>query len=219
MRFLLQSERTSSFLLIALLFLSTLAIQACVPIYTGVPAIDAANVALGAIPVIASSSEYGTGEKCSLSYDDFIETKKSNGKLRKEESVLLKNIWSEPNDGFLIITNERAIAYHHMYQCRIYELVMVERAEKIHCQLGCIGIKLYGTPSSNTPYGLITLNKDNDEIIDIINEQVELYDSIRSELGIVVPEDIYPPNLERELKRLNKDVIAEARSRRKNIGQ
>ena len=54
---LLHTKRNFSFLLVFFLSLGAFLIQGCVPVYTGVPVIDAVNIAGGAIMVMSFTSE------------------------------------------------------------------------------------------------------------------------------------------------------------------
>lgn len=211
MRFLLKPKRISSFLLVPSLIIGMLSIQGC-PVPTGVPAIDIANFGAGVLLggfAQWSSEEPEAGVQCNLNAGDFLESDKSKGMLRQGEHILLENRWPEPSTGFLIITDERVINSDPMHQCVMVELAYVKRTRQVNCGDGCVGLEMYGWRFVS----ITTPDKNNKDVFEVIDAQIEYIDSIRDDLGIVIPAaDVSSA----ELDRLNAPVIAELRRRRSN---
>jgi len=212
---LLPAKRSSSSLLVFLLILISLANQGCVPIYTGVPVIDAANIAAGAvcltIDTISNALDNDPDDAdAEKNITEFYETGLGIF-LRAGEEVLFysRNAWREK----ITVTNERVFITHvyrdsdnifksieHVDIRKIDWLMWSEKSPK--------EIHIY-TYDSASPV-VFTYYADKEKITQVIQTQVDYVNTIRCELGITIPETVTTS----ELIKLNEPVIAELRARR-----
>jgi len=228
MKSLLPAKRSSSFLLVLLFILCTLAIQDC-SVRTGVTAIDIASIIIE-----SNQPEYDLD----IDPDDFYKSGYDR-LLRQGEEVLLYSYFSNRTTGErrkLAITDERVlywiaddeeaysygqkVVYSNSQQSsfipesvdhidiRQIELYKIATTAEHSYRLR---LHLYGVLEAADYYFVFTSNSQKVEFTQVIQTQVDYINTIRNELGVTIPETVTTS----ELIKLNEPVIAVLRARRK----
>ena len=213
---LLPAKRSSSFLLVFLLILGSLANQSCVPIYTGVPVIDAANIGAGVV--------LGILHKAPDDEPDDVTEPHKDGQghfLRDGEKVEYYGVCNSKAD--LAITNDRVLLLSPGYRLdnEIYwsiehiEINRIDLPKEKGIWGGTIYREIHLYPYDSVDAEILYCDssgrkKEITQITQAIQTQVDNINMIRKELGISVPATVTTT----ELIKLNEPVIAELRARR-----
>ena len=231
---LLPAKRSSSFLLVFLLILCTLAIQGCIPIATGIPAVDTANIAVGAVVLTIGGISEALDDDPDIDpdIDPYIDPDDLyQFDLRQGEELLLYS--RSPVQGYrgydrrLLITNERVLYWiadnvqslstQHWLPPESVDHIDIRQIELYKITMGGkhqhtyrLRLHLYGGLETKDFYYEFTSISHKEKITQAIQTQVDYINMIRMELGISIPVTITTS----EMVELNEPVISELRARR-----